>query len=230
MQVRSLLVVPADSEGAVALAGSAPVDAIILDVEGAATKEEARLHLAARVAYLASAGRQVFLRPSRLESGLTRDDLAAAVGPTLDGLVLPAEEPRHVREFDVLVREQEMAKGVKPGTVALVVEVHSPRGLLRCEELVRASNRTAAAWLNGADFAASLGVPRRSDGRELEYARRVIVTVCAAYGLLAIDAPPGGAEGEAVRAEAEYARSIGFGAKVVVDAAQVEAVNLAFRA
>ena len=235
LSMRTLLIVSADSEEAIEQARGTQADVIVLDLEdnvAPSAKEAARGRLRERVAALKGAGRAVFVRVNGLSSGLTRDDLVAAVGPGLDGLVHPkTEAAQQVRQLDVLIREQETRSGLKAGGIVLLPQIESARGLLRCEEIVLASSRIGGLSLGGRDFAADLGVPRTRDGRELQHARYVIATVCAAYRLAAIDAAFAGAGDEAgLVAHAELAKSIGFKGKNVVDASQVDAVNRVFAA
>ena len=230
MQMRSLLMVSADGEEAIEQARRSQADAVVLDLEGMATTDEARSRLRDRIASLAEAGRAVFLRPNGLDTGLTRDDLAAAVGPRLTGVIFPRMEAAgQVRELDVLIREQELRNEVKPGSILLLPQIESARGLLRCEEIVLASSRVGGLSLGGRGFAADLGVPRSRDGRELLHARYVVATCCAAYRLQAIDAAfPSTGDAAGLLADAEFAKSIGLKGKNVIDPSQVDAVNRVF--
>src|SRR3972149_4887109 len=86
LSMRTLLIVSADSEEAIEQARGTQADVIVLDLEdnvAPSAKEAARGRLRERVAALKGAGRAVFVRVNGLGSGLTRDDLAAAVGAGL---------------------------------------------------------------------------------------------------------------------------------------------------
>src|SRR5205085_2304160 len=107
---------------------------------------------------------------------------------------------------DVLIREQETRKGLKPGNIILVAIVGSARALLRCGELPESSTRLTALALDGAAYAADLGVPQTRAA--LEYARRYLVTCATAWRLRSFDAALGEpATPEGVLADAQYARS-----------------------
>jgi citrate lyase subunit beta/citryl-CoA lyase len=182
------------------------------------------------VAALKAAGKSVHVRVNHLDSGMTRDDLSAAVGPGLDGIAFPKTSgPRDIRQLDVLIREQELHGDVRPGTIALIPHIESAQGLLRAQEIIEASTRTVALALGPYEYAADLGVRRTSAGAELQYARGVIVTCCAAYGLQALDGPYANFEDAAgLRAEAQHVRSLGYRGKYVIHADQVGSVNEAF--
>src|SRR3989304_5938219 len=149
LSMRTLLLVSADSEEAIEQARGTQADVIVLDLEdnvAPSAKAAARGRLRERIAALQGAGRAVFVRVNGLSSGLTRDDLVAAVGPGLDGLVHPkTEAAQQVRQLDVLIREQETRSGVKAGGIVLLPQIESARGLLRCEEIVLASSRIGGA-------------------------------------------------------------------------------------
>jgi citrate lyase subunit beta/citryl-CoA lyase len=165
------------------------------------------------------------------ETKLTRDDLAAVVGPGLHAILYPKpQSAQEIRDLDVLIREQEYHKeGVKPGDIALIPMIETALAVLRCEDIARASSRIFGLASGGEDYCANLGIPRTREGRELEYLRRAIIHVCAAYGLRPLDgiyAPLGDEEG--LRADAAYARSIGMKGKYIVHPEQAMPVNDVF--
>lgn len=231
--MRTLLFVPAQRESMVAKAHQVPADVICLDLEDAvppAEKQKARDSIRASIESLKAAGKSVHVRVNHLDTGLTREDLASAVGSGLDGLLFPkARGAAQIRELDVLIREQELHKGVRPGTIVLIPMIESARAVLRCEEIALASTRIAALALGGEDYAADLGVARTPAANELEYARRVIIHCAAAYGLQALDAIYATLHDEpGLLADARYARSIGMKGKYVIHPEQVEPVNQVF--
>jgi citrate lyase subunit beta / citryl-CoA lyase len=232
--MRSLMFVPANRENMIERAHQAQADVIVLDLEDSVPpgeKESARAIVQKAVPSLKAAGRTVHVRVNHLDTGLTKDDVAAAVCPELDGLAFPkAEGAQHIRDLDVLIRQHETEKQIKAGSIALIPSIESAKGVLRCEEIALASNRLAAISLGAYDYTVDLGVARTNEGRELEYARRVIVHVCAAYGLQALDTPYGDIRDEqGLIAETEYVKAIGFKGKYLIHPGQIEAVNRIFR-
>ena len=231
--MRTLLFVPANRENMVRRAHEVPADVIVLDMEDAvppSEKEGTRAGLRASIESLQAAGKTVHLRINHLDTGMTRDDLAAAMGPGLAGLEFPKTQgAADIRQLDVLIREQELHRGVKPGTVALFPMIETARGLLRCEDIALSSSRIRGLVLGGEDYAVDLGVRRTPEGREIEHARRVIVTCAAAYKLAALDVIyPSFTDEAGLVADAAYARSLGFKGKFVIHPDQVGPVNEAF--
>ncbi len=230
---RSLLFVPGGREEMLEKAARFPADLLCLDLEESVLPEEkprARELVGAAVAKLAEAGRTVHVRVNSIQSGQTRDDLAAAVQAGLSGVLLAkTESAQDVRDVDVLLREQELAHAVKPGAIELVVAIESARALLRCEEISQASTRLVALALGGEDFAFDLGVQRTREGRELDYARSVIVTCARAANLTALDTPWADiSDMEGLVADAERAKVVGFGGKYVIHPSHLEPVHKVF--
>ena len=231
--MRSLLFVPAHRANMVEKAAGVPADVIVLDLEDAVPLQEkaaARESIRGSIDSPKAAGKAVHVRINHLDTGLTRDDLSAAIGPGLDGLLFPkAQGAAQIRELDVMIREAELHSGVRPGTVALFPMIETARGVLRCEEIATASTRIAGLAFGGEDYAADIGVPRTPRANEFEYARRVIIHCAIAYGLQPLDAiyatlhdEPGLIE------DARYGRSIGMKGKYVVHPDQVGPVNEVF--
>jgi citrate lyase subunit beta/citryl-CoA lyase len=231
--MRTLLFVPGQRESMVEKAREIAADVICLDLEDAvppAEKPGARARLRGAIEALKAAGKAVHVRINHLDTGFTRDDLAAAIGPGLDGVLFPkAIGAAQIRELDVLIRQQELHSGIRPGTVALIPMIESARAVLRCEEIALASTRIVGLALGGEDYAADLGVARTPQANELEYARRMIVHCCVAYKLQPLDGIYPTLHDEAgLLADAGYARSIGMKGKYVIHPEQVDPVNQVF--
>ena len=230
---RSLLFVPGARADLLEKAARFPADVLCIDLEESVLPEEkgaARALAAEAAAKLAAAGRTVHVRVNSIRSGETRDDLAAVVRPGLAGVLLAkTESPQDVRDIDVLLREQELAHGIKAGAIELIVAIESAHGLLRCQEISGASTRLAALTLGGEDFAFDLGVQRTREGRELEYARAHVATCARAANLIALDTPWADIPDiEGLVADAERAKALGFSGKYVIHPSHIEPVQRVF--
>lgn len=230
--LRTLLFVPAHREPMFAKARRSGADAIVLDLEDAVAPQEkaaARDNAQRAIASLADRG-PVFVRVNGVRTGQTRDDLLAVVRSRLAGVVLPKpESPQDLRDLDVLLREAEMANGVRPGDVAVIPIIESTRGLLRAEEIAVASDRIIALSLGGEDYCAELEVERTPEATALVHLRYRIVEIATALGLTPIDTPyPDVRDGAGLVAESQFARAVGFKGKYVLHPDQVAPVNEAF--
>ncbi len=230
---RTLLFVPGDRERMLQAAVRSPADVIVIDLEdavAAGAKQDARDRARAAIAPLGAAERPVFVRVNAIASGMTRDDAMAIVGPGLAGVVLPkCDDAQDLRDLDVLLREAEMANGVRPGDVATIPIVESARAVLRCEAIALASDRIVALSVGGEDYTRDIGARRDASGAALHHIRSVVVNVAAAYGLLAIDTPYADYRDAAgLLKDAKIARALGMNGKYVIHPDQVAAVNKAF--
>ena len=233
MLYRSHLFVPGGREELLHKAGSYHADVLCLDLEEAVLPEEkpaARELVKEAIPRLAEAGRRVHVRLNSIQSDETKADLEAAVQAGLSGAVLAkTESAAAVRQVDVLLREQEMAHDVKPGTVDLIVAIESAAGLLRCEEISHASTRLTGLMLGGEDFAFDMGIRRTKDSHELTHARSVIAVCAHAAGLQAFDTPWAHIDDIAgLVAEAEQARTLGFSGKYVIHPKHIQPVHDVF--
>jgi citrate lyase subunit beta/citryl-CoA lyase len=231
--LRSLLFVPAGRERMLEGAQASKADALVLDLEDAVPlRQKAAARILARrwIPKLASARHRVFVRVNSIASGMTRDDLMSAVGKGLAGIVLPkTESPQDLRDLDVLLREAEMQHGVRPGDIRTIPLIESARGVLRCEEIVRASDRLCGLSVGGEDYTYDIGVQRDAGGVALQHIRGVVVQVAAAYGLTPIDTPYAGYKDEAgLVAETHLAKAIGLKGKYAIHPAQVDVINRIF--
>ena len=232
--LRSLVFVPGIRENMVEKAHALTADVIVLDLEDSvppAEKAQAREIVRRAIPSLKTAGQTVHVRVNPVSSGLTRDDLAAVVCPELSGIALPkAESAQDIRDVDVLIREQELEHEVKPGTLALIPAIESALGVLSCKQICRASSRLAAISLGADDYTADLGVHRTRDGRELDYARQVMVVCARAADIAALDTPFADfRDEEGLVRETEWVRSLGFKGKYLIHPDQIEPVNRIFR-
>ena len=230
---RSLLFVPGNRPELLEKAGRFPADVLCLDLEESVPpddKSSARGLVRDAVARLSGEGRTVHVRVNSTASGLTRDDLAAVVQSGLAGVLLAkTQSAQHVRQIDVLLREQELAHDVRPGTVELIAAIESAQALLRCEEISRTSTRLVALMLGGEDFTFDLGVARTRDADELTYARSHIATCARAASLSALDTPWVEIEDiEGLEADSRRARTLGFAGKYAIHPSHLDAIHRVF--
>lgn len=228
---RSLLFVPGNNERMIERAPAAGADAIVLDLEDAVPdgeKRAARALVRRAAPRIAAAGVPVLVRVNGISSGRTRDDVMAAVSRSLAGVVLPkTESAQDLRDLDVMLREAELKRRVRPGDVRTIALIESAAGVLRCEEIARASDRLLALSAGAEDYVYDIGAPR--DARALQHMRGVIVQVAAAYHLAPIDTPyPDHRDRAGLEAEAELARAVGFKGKYAIHPAQIAPIHAIF--
>ena len=167
-------------------------DAVILDLEDSvpiAGKAEARdlvaktIDTAAPHAHPAPA---IYVRINGAGSEFASADLEAVVRPGLDAVLLPkAESVEEVREVAVAIERTEAARGMPPGSVAIILMIESALGIYRCYDLIKTSPRVQASCIGSArdgDLQTDLGCAWSIEGTELLYARSKLLLDTRAAG------------------------------------------------
>ncbi|MFH8616408.1 HpcH/HpaI aldolase/citrate lyase family protein [Streptomyces sp. NPDC017979] len=232
-RLRSLLSVPGGSERFVAKARDVAADGVAFDLEDSvpvADKERARTLVAATLPAFPAQGREVWVRPNALDSGLLEADLDAVVGPGLHGLHLPkVDDGRTLARVDHYLTYLERVRALAAGSIRLMAWIESPAALGRLEEICRATPRLDAVSLGSEDYTAALGVPRSADGEELAYARARLANAAAGAGIGALDGPETNFRAaDLFRAQAGRARAVGLTGKFCIHPDQVALAHEAF--
>lgn len=181
--VRVALFAPGINTKLMTKALGAGVDAVILDLEDSvpiASKVEARRLVASVIdGAAATPGPAIFVRANGVTTGLLPDDLAAVVRAGLVAVMLPkAEAVEDVQTTAAAVERLEKERGIKPGTVRIILQIESALGVYRCYDLIKASPRVGATCLGGArdgDLQSDLGCSWSIEGLELMYARSKVL-------------------------------------------------------
>lgn len=220
MQPRSYLFVPADRAERFAKAFASGADAVICDLEDAvapAAKPAARQALAD---WLASSGqalpRPLVVRINGADSPWLDDDLAVCRAPAVQAVMLPKAE-----------RADDIARVAATTGKRVIALVETAAGMDELRTVARAPGVERIAF-GSIDFRLDLGIA--SDGDALLAFRSMLVLASRVAGL----APPidgvstAIGDAAAVSADAQRARSLGFGAKLCIHPTQVQPVNAAF--
>jgi len=229
-----MLFVPAIQEEMLARALERGADALLIDLQDSvppAEKERARGLAREWVVKLKNEQTQVWVRINPSHELLAKPDLRAVVAEELTGVVLPRATSRnHLLFVEALIRDAELANGVKEGQTKLIALIESAAGLLACEEIARASTRLVGLAFGGEDYCEDLGVERTKDGHELQYPRSLIAVCARVAGLLALDTIYSDFRDDVgLREDTQAARSVGFHGKLAIHPAQVGTINAIFR-
>lgn len=240
--LRTVLFTPGDQEPAIrdALAGAA--DAIVIDLENARSpfpehlRVEARA-LVRRVLEELDPGlrKLVFVRVQPVESRQILKDLAAAVHPNLDGILLPGiNRPEDVSAADAMLACFEDERGIRPGSTILYPILETATAIRLSYEIATASPRIR--YMGGAvskqgDIVREVGFTWTPEGAETIYIRQKVLIDCRAAGIrYPISGSWGGApdDHEGVRAWARQLRGIGYYGMMLGSARLVPVVNECF--
>ena len=189
--------------------------AVFLDLEDAvdpAQKADARDGLAAGLHDLGDF--PVFLRINSQETAWYRDDLNACASLPLAGIVLPKAEHGSAC--------QEVAEVSGKPVIALI---ETALGIANIAEVAVGSQQLAFGSI---DYASDLGIAH--ERHSLQHARSVIVHAARVAGQAApLDGvTPDVTDPEPVRSDARYGREMGFGGKLLIHPAQVQAAKEGF--
>jgi citrate lyase subunit beta/citryl-CoA lyase len=189
--VRSALFAPGIKERVMTKALESGADAVILDLEDsvpAESKREARLLVAKIIDAAAGAHARpaIYVRVNAATSGLLDDDIEAAVRPCLDAILLAkAESIEDVHRTAAAIDKRELQRGIKPGSVGIILMIESALGVYNCFNLIKASSRVAATCFGSArdgDLQTDLGCSWSIEGTELLYARSKVLLDTRAAG------------------------------------------------
>jgi citrate lyase subunit beta/citryl-CoA lyase len=233
--LRSWLYAPGNQPRLLEKVFSVGADAVILDLEDAvpaAEKDRALALVTEAVRKRAGhPGPAVFVRVNHPDSGLTAAEIAAVVGPGLDGLRLPKiESPGTVAAIDVWITAAEREQHLQPGRIPLVCNIETAAGVWSAREIAAASSRILGLAFGPVDFARDVQAADGVDGREMLYARSHLVIASRVAG---IGAPIEGVytrldDTEGLERSTRQARALGFFGRSALHPRQVPIINAVF--
>ena len=229
---RALLYMPGDDRHKIEKALTLDVDCICMDMEDGVAlnrKADARRTIAGALGELAFGRSERLARINAVGSGLELEDIEAVLPARPDGIVVPkVESLEQIQWASGKIEAAELKFGWPVGSIRLVVDVESARGMLALKEI--ASHPRLDALIFGAeDYSVSTGATRTSEAWEVFTARSLVVMHARAFGLQAIDmATVDYRDLERVRAEAAFGAQLGFTGKQAIHPAQVAPVQEAF--
>lgn len=217
---RSWLFVAGADEASHQAAGRSGADVIILELEDF-TPPELRPKARALAGHVLDGW-----RARRAVAGVRINPLETCGSEDLIGVL--AGRPDFVMMSKVDSPEQVKALAAATGgTIDLVPNIESAKGLLRVQEIARASPRVIALLVASEDMVADLGTARSRAGAELAYVRARFLLECRAAGVEAIDCPYTFSDAKGAAADARYAKRLGYRMKSLVEPSHAAAINKA---
>jgi citrate lyase subunit beta/citryl-CoA lyase len=232
--LRTLLYVPADNPKKMAKARTVHPDGFIFDLEDAVVpsrKAEARTLLLRELDALHQTTAKIWVRINSLRSGLWKDDLAVAVHPNVSVISLPkSEDSAEIALIDRSIAEREAALSIPRGQIRLHLIIESALGVLRAQELARASERVSALSFGAQDYAAEMGISSYTNAPvEFVVPKSLVAMTAQAFRLQAI----GGVftnldDVDGLMEDTKRGIREGFTGKTLIHPAQIEPVHRAF--
>lgn len=239
MRLRSLLFVPADSDRKFAKAQDAGADALILDLEDSVAptaKPAARAALGARIDGAGARDWTFWVRINAFDTGLHQADLAAAVRPGLDGIMLPKSGGgAEIARLGAMLDDLESSAGIAPGTVKILpVATETPAALFNLGSYAPAHPRLAGLTWGAEDLAAAVGATANKDDRgdwtaPYQLARSLCLMAAAAAGVPAFDTLHADfRDPEGLLATSRIARRDGFAGRLAIHPDQIAPIHRGF--
>lgn len=202
-------------------------DALIIDLEDTVPpplKAETRTNIAKLIPDLKSPALvRVNNDPDYLD-----DDLTQIASDKIIGIVLPMiDNAETVRHVDAKLAEAEQAKGLREGTVKIILQIESALGVMRTYELATASSRVISVTFGSAedgDLQRDLQASWSADGPELLYARsRVLLEARAAKLPFVLDGAFSDIKNlDSFRRDCEISKRLGYDGRTLIHPGQFE--------
>ena len=231
--LRSLIFVPGNRANMLERALNFPADIIMVDLEDSVPPGEkvaARAVAAEWIPRLREAGQRVMVRANALDTGLTRDELAAVISPDLYGVsVGKTESAWDLHEIERIISPLEARAGLEPGRIKLIPWIESAKAIVNVNEMASALDRIAAIAFGAEDFTNDMGIRRTDDGDEVYHPRCTVAIAARAAGVASLDSPYVAFRNpEGLRKDAGVARQMGYTGKFAIHPSQVETINELF--
>ena len=231
--LRSLIFVPGNRANMLERALSFKADVIMVDLEDSVPPgEKATAREVARewVPKLRQAGQRVMVRVNSLDTGLTKDELAAVISPDLHGISLgKVETPDDVRDTDRMITAMESAAGMDAGQVKLIPWIENARAVMSAHQLAAASPRIIGIAFGAEDYTDDMGVERTDSGEEVYFARATVAVAARAAEVASLDSPfVAFRDHEGLEQDARQGRRLGYTGKFAIHPDQLDGINKVF--
>ena len=191
--LRSLIFVPGNRANMLERALNFDADIIMVDLEDSVPPGEkvaARAVAAEWIPRLHQSGQRVMVRVNSLDTGLTRDEMAALISPHLYGVsVGKTESASDLREIEGIISPLEIGANLEAGHVSLIPWIESAKAIVNVNEMATALVRTVAIAFGAEDYTNDMGIQRTDDGEEVYHARSTVAIAARAAGIASLDSP-----------------------------------------
>ncbi len=229
---RSFLFAPGNHPRKVEKVFGCGSDAVILDLEDAVANAEKVATRAAVAAALAKPrGNLGYVRVNGFDTEFCFGDLAAVVGPGLDGIVLPmVESAAQLLAVDWMLGNLEREIGLEPGAIDLIPILETGKGVAALDEIAGSGSRVRRMAFGAGDYTLDMAMEWTLDEVELDDARARMVLASRVAGL---EAPIDTVwihikDLDGIRKSSERARRMGFQGKMCIYPPQVAPVHDVF--
>ena len=230
---RSLLYVPGNMPSMLQNVPLFQCDAVQIDLEDAvplAEKDAARILVRRFLDTYKVRDKEVLVRINGLDTKWALDDLKMVLPGIPDGIRLPkADSPDVVERLDTLLTEYEEELGLEVGYFKILPSIETAMGVINAVFTARASSRLIGLAFGAEDYTATMEINRTKTGEELFNARMNVLWAAKAAGIQALDSIFADVNDmDALRAETELIKKLGFTGKSLINPRQIDVVHEVF--
>lgn len=230
---RTMMFLPGNSPRMIMNGPVLPADSLILDLEDAVApdqKDAARIMVKHALEGLSYGNKELVIRINDLEGTDWQKDLDVVI-PAKPDVIMPPKVAtgEDIKRLSSYLDAKEKEVGLEIGSTKIIPLIELAIGVENAYEIAKASDRVVALFLGGEDLSANLRSPRTKEGWEIFYARTRLVSAARAAEIEVIDTPFTDTNDlEGLRADAAFAKSLGFSGKAVISPRHLDIVNEVF--
>lgn len=229
---RTMMFVPGANAAMLRDAALYNADSIMFDLEDAVSlkeKDSARSLVHFALKNFDYGDVETVVRINSLDT-IGRQDIEAMVLAGIDVIRLPkTETAQDIIDVDEAITEVEKANGIEAGTTHMMAAIESAEGVLNAPAIAKASSRLIGIALGAEDYVTNMKTTRHPDGKELFFARSMILHGARAAGIAAIDTVYSDVDNEeGFINEVKQIKQLGFDGKSVINPRQIPLVNAVF--
>ncbi|ANZ57559.1 citrate (pro-3S)-lyase subunit beta [Fructilactobacillus lindneri] len=230
---RTMMFVPGNNAGMIKDAGIYGADSIMFDLEDSvslAEKDSARNLVYEALTTVDYGDAELVVRTNGLDTDFFEADVKAMVKAGIDVIRIPkTENADMVKEMENLVVAAEKEFGIPVGTTHLMAAIESAEGVLNVPEIAKSSDRMIGVALSAEDYTTDMQTHRYPNGKELEFARNMIINAARAADIAAFDTVYTDVDNtQGLIDETEYIHELGYDGKSVINPRQIPVIDKVF--
>lgn len=230
---RTMMFVPGNNPAMVKDAGIYGADSIMLDLEDAVSlteKDAARMFVYNAIKTVDFGGAEIVVRINGQDTPFYDEDVKAMVKAGVDVIRLPkTESAAMIKKLVSDMEKAEQEYGVEKGSIGVMAAIESAKGVLNAPEIATSTPLMMGLAVSGEDYTADMHTHRYPDGRELEFARNMVLQAARAADVYAFDTVFSNMnDTEGFYRETNYIYELGYDGKSLVNPRQIPMVNKVF--
>ena len=225
-----MLYIPGNNPAMIQQGGVYGADSILLDLEDAVAlnqKDAARILIRNMIRVIDFYDAEVCVRVNHLSTPFGLADLEAIVPLQPSAIRYPkTESAEEVAELLTIIEKIEDRHGLPHNKMTLHAMIETAMGVQNVFNIASQFVRVDAITIGGQDLTADMNIVYTPEGTGIDFARKRIVMAAKASHIDVIDTVfPDVNDEEGLRKETEYAKSIGFTGKAVINPRQIEIIH-----